>query len=270
VETVGNAAQPGLPGLRIIVCKSGKPDLHPRRSCKDHLHPCAVPVVPRVGFEPTSPRLQRGAFTRLASSANWSGRWEIEPIVPTLATWCSAIELRPHGGKWKESNLLPAGTAFTARRRHQPVLMTLPKRKAVHGRLFANWLRAPGLHRKSALADLRHFIQCRKSGKPDFRAVAAYETAWVPKLTDLSAHGAEAFNSLACCRYFRGQQNDGGCLTCRSPHPVVPSRFERAPEAALDRHPCWRKAAVSIRSGEPPDRFPSDADRPTPGLDPGV
>ena len=43
--------------------------LRPRRSCKDHLHPCAVPVVPRVGFEPTSPRLQRGAFTRLASSA---------------------------------------------------------------------------------------------------------------------------------------------------------------------------------------------------------
>jgi hypothetical protein len=48
--------------------------LRPRRSCKDHLHPCAVPVVPRVGFEPTSPRLQRGAFTRLASSAKWSGR----------------------------------------------------------------------------------------------------------------------------------------------------------------------------------------------------
>ena len=43
--------------------------LRPQRSCKDRLHPCAVPVVPRVGFEPTSPRLQRGAFTRLASSA---------------------------------------------------------------------------------------------------------------------------------------------------------------------------------------------------------
>ena len=27
-------------------------------------------VVPGVGFEPTSPRLQRGAFTRLASQAN--------------------------------------------------------------------------------------------------------------------------------------------------------------------------------------------------------
>src|SRR5258707_956567 len=45
--------------------------LRPRRSCKDHLHPCAVPVVPRVGFEPTSPRFRRGAFTRLASSASY-------------------------------------------------------------------------------------------------------------------------------------------------------------------------------------------------------
>jgi hypothetical protein len=54
----------------------------------------------------------------------------------------------------------------------------------------------------------------------------------------------------------------GGCLTCRSPHREVPSRFERAPEAALVKHPCWRKAAVSIRSGVPPNRFPSDADRP--------
>ena len=33
---------------------------------------------------------------------------------------------REDGGKWTESNLLPAGTAFTARRRHQPVLMALP------------------------------------------------------------------------------------------------------------------------------------------------
>ena len=89
--------------------------LRPRRSCKDHLHPCAVPVVPRVGFEPTSPRLQRGAFTRLASSANWSGRWEIEPIVPTLATWCSAIELRPRDW-WAgtESNGHRLCGAFTA------------------------------------------------------------------------------------------------------------------------------------------------------------
>src|SRR5262245_8035421 len=30
-----------------------------------------VPVAPRVGYDPTSPRFQRGAFTRLASSADW-------------------------------------------------------------------------------------------------------------------------------------------------------------------------------------------------------
>ena len=104
--------------------------LRPRRSCKDHLHPCAVPVVPRVGFEPTSPRFQRGAFTRLASSANWSGGWKIEPIVPTLATWCSAIELRPRmwwAGTWwartwwagMDSNHLRMNGAFTERWAHQ-------------------------------------------------------------------------------------------------------------------------------------------------------
>jgi hypothetical protein len=36
-------------------------------------------VVPGVGFEPTSPRFRRGAFTRLASQANWCGRRESNP-----------------------------------------------------------------------------------------------------------------------------------------------------------------------------------------------
>jgi len=44
VETVGNARNPGLPGLRIIMRKSGKPDLRPRRSCRDRLHSCAGPL----------------------------------------------------------------------------------------------------------------------------------------------------------------------------------------------------------------------------------
>ena len=44
-----------------------------RRSCKDHLHPCAQPV-PCRGFDPHSPALQAGAFTRLAYRANWSGQ----------------------------------------------------------------------------------------------------------------------------------------------------------------------------------------------------
>src|ERR1700685_1887255 len=44
-------------------------------------------------------RLQRAAlplsYLCETDCAKWSGRWEIEPIVPTLATWCSTIELRP-------------------------------------------------------------------------------------------------------------------------------------------------------------------------------
>src|SRR5579859_7288303 len=39
-----------------------------RRSCKDQLQPAAFPV-PGRGFEPRSPRLRRGAFTRLAYQA---------------------------------------------------------------------------------------------------------------------------------------------------------------------------------------------------------
>ena len=40
-----------------------------RRSCKDRLHPCACPLVPGRGFEPRSPALQAGAFTRSAFRA---------------------------------------------------------------------------------------------------------------------------------------------------------------------------------------------------------
>ena len=70
----------------------------------------------------------------------------------------------PVGGKWTESNLLPEGTAFTARRRHQPVLSGTSR----------IWLRAPGLH----------------------RTVAAYETAWVPN-RPARAKDAKALNSPA-------------------------------------------------------------------------
>ena len=76
------------------------------------------------------------------------------------------------------------------------------------------WLRAPGLH----------------------RAIAAYETAWVPNRRT-RAKDAKAFNSLACCRYFRGQQNEWRMPDVSIATPLVPSRFERAPEAALVRHP---------------------------------
>src|SRR6516164_2455161 len=93
------------------------------------------------------------------------------------------------GGKWTESNLLPKGTAFTARRRHQPVLMALP-------------------------------IPVADSG--------------------------------------------GGCLTCRSPHREVPSRFERAPEAALEASmleegrgldPQWRTTRSLSKRCRSPDRL---------------
>lgn len=52
-------------------------------------------MVPGVGFEPTSPRLQRGAFTRLASQAIAVGAAEGNRTpVCALATHGSAIELR--------------------------------------------------------------------------------------------------------------------------------------------------------------------------------
>lgn len=53
----------------------------PARSvCRTNLDPCPFPVlVPRVGFDPTSSALHADAFTRLASSAYWSGRWGTIP-----------------------------------------------------------------------------------------------------------------------------------------------------------------------------------------------
>lgn len=66
-----------------VALRSSTFELHPRmwwsngvtlparRSCKDHLHPCACPLVPGRGFEPRSPALQAGAFTRLAFRAAW-------------------------------------------------------------------------------------------------------------------------------------------------------------------------------------------------------
>ena len=59
------------------------------------------PMVPGLGFEPSSPRLQRGAFTRLASQADVAGDVECGAVgenrtrVFELAPRCSAVELRP-------------------------------------------------------------------------------------------------------------------------------------------------------------------------------
>jgi hypothetical protein len=57
-------------------------------------------VVPTVGFEPTSPRLQRGAFTRLASQAElkvvrptgiepMSARWHRAALPLSYGRWCT-------------------------------------------------------------------------------------------------------------------------------------------------------------------------------------
>jgi hypothetical protein len=59
-------------------------------------------------------------------------------------------------------------------------------------------------------------------------------------LTDLPAQMVQGLStpSLAAGTSAVSRMTNGGCLTCRSPHLMVPSRFERAPEAALIRHPC--------------------------------
>ena len=55
-------------------------------------------VVPGVGFEPTSPRLQRGAFTRLASQAELN---VVRPtgIEPVSARWHRAALPLSYGRK---------------------------------------------------------------------------------------------------------------------------------------------------------------------------
>ena len=69
--------------------------LPPRRSCKDHLHPCAVPeLVPSAGFDPASSVLQTEAITRFANWANGADD-ESRTRVTALAPRYSAFELRP-------------------------------------------------------------------------------------------------------------------------------------------------------------------------------
>src|SRR5215813_14161434 len=89
------------------------------------------------GFAPRSPALQAGAFTRLAFRAHQRVHARLDeqmvrtPVIETRSSeWHS--DARPSsyariGGEWTESNLLPEGTAFTAQRRHQPVLIGIPQ-----------------------------------------------------------------------------------------------------------------------------------------------
>ena len=107
-------------------------------------------------------------------------------------------------GSGRNQTSCPQGTAFTARRRHQPVLMALP--------VFGCGPR--GCTGPSRLMRPRGF------------------------LTDLPAQMVRGLSTPSLAAGTSAVSRNGGCLTCRSPHLAVPSRFERAPEAALVRHPC--------------------------------
>jgi hypothetical protein len=83
------------PARTPIGCLGGQTLLRVKRSDGEKGPTPANTVVPGVGFEPTSPRLQRGAFTRLASQANGIGAADGNRThVCALATHGSAIELR--------------------------------------------------------------------------------------------------------------------------------------------------------------------------------
>lgn len=97
-----------------------------RRSCKDHLQPAAYPVVPGVGFEPTSPRFQRGAFTRSASQANWCGRRESNP---DLKSGALALCLRAAPAWWGMGRVerLAARDGVYSAATGPPVLIGIPR-----------------------------------------------------------------------------------------------------------------------------------------------
>jgi hypothetical protein len=150
----------------------------------------------------------------------------IEPLVGSLATSCSAIELRPRGGAWSESNHLPEGTAFTARRRHQPVLTCT----------LQNWLRA------------------RKSNP----AVPAYETGRVTRPLPAIMAESRELESHTVPRAIRFRSHTGAPVRLT----LQAGGRRRSRSEALSRPPAfqagmatrpfhlpknWRRATVSIR-----------------------
>jgi hypothetical protein len=165
--------------------------------------PLCCPHGAEGWFRANLPASSARCFHQISFLGELERPGRIELLVGALATLCSTIELQPHGGKWTESNLLPAGTAFTARRRHQPVLMALP--------IFGCGPR--GCTGPSRRMRPRGF------------------------LTDLPAQIVRRLSTPSLAAGTSAVSRNGGCLTCRSPHLAVPSRFERAPEAALVRHP---------------------------------
>ena len=115
-----------------------------------------------VGFEPTSPRFRHGAFTRLAFRAECrvESRAGVEPAFTVLRTGRSPLsaprrdgagdgnrtriagvalrgwtfQLHPHGGKRRESNLLPQRDCVYSAATAPAVLMGASR----------NWRRAEG------------------------------------------------------------------------------------------------------------------------------
>ena len=114
-----SAWQPSLTSLRktVLACQAVAGEasegwwrqsvtLRPRRSCKDHLHPCAVPdVAPCARFELACSVLQTAAITRFANRANFGAGAENRTPTSRVALLRSALELRPR--RWwvtRESN----------------------------------------------------------------------------------------------------------------------------------------------------------------------
>jgi hypothetical protein len=100
------------------------------------MQPSARPV-PRRRFDRRSPRFQRGAFTRLAYEANWCGQGESNArlIVGNDEHYHYAMPALLVG-RGRNRTSCHTGTAFTAQRRHQPVLIGTSQ----------NWKRERELH----------------------------------------------------------------------------------------------------------------------------
>ena len=84
-------------------------------------------MVPNRGFEPRSPALQAGAFTRLACWANWCGHAESNRGCECGALAdCRNLLSAGIGERWSELNRVPKGTAFTAPRPDHRSLLASP------------------------------------------------------------------------------------------------------------------------------------------------
>jgi hypothetical protein len=131
--------------------------------------------VPGVGFEPTSPRFRRGAFTRLASQANWRGRGESNSFrrsgapalnQSTTSAWCAP----------EDSNLSSANLPVS----QTPVLQTGGRRGTrMSCRRSRSCLR--GGHRAKAKWRKVKESNPRPRGRPGFRDRLRATTRHLPR-----------------------------------------------------------------------------------------